>query len=107
MKKRVLIVEDMIDVALVVRRMMHNKGYSVDLACNGRDAVLKLESRKYDFVITDMLKPGRDGRELAQYIRETQGDIPVLAITGADQGISPQLAASAPLSPARNRLLAA
>ena len=81
---RVLLVEDDDAVADGVGHMLRDLGYAYARAPNARDALEKLEhDRAYDAVLSDMIMPGgMDGLGLAQRIRDTYPDLPVILMTG-------------------------
>jgi DNA-binding response OmpR family regulator len=93
--KRILIVEDMIELALLLREAARSCGYQADLACNGRDAMVRTQVRNYDLIITDIIMPEKDGLELCRYIRETNTSVPIIAISGGAHAISTHVALAA------------
>jgi len=58
-------------------------GYEVISAENGKDALLKIETRKIDLVLLDVMMPGMNGFEVCREIKESKEimNIPVIMIT--------------------------
>ncbi len=79
---RILIVEDEHIVAMGIKRMLKNLGYTVTgVASSGEDAIVKAESTFPDVVLMDiMLKGDMDGVEAAKKIKE-KFEIPVVYLT--------------------------
>jgi CheY-like chemotaxis protein len=81
---RVLVVDDEADVRFVIRRAFEDAGHEVIEAANGAGAVARIGEARPDLVITDIMMPVMDGRQLIVWLRareETLG-IPILALTG-------------------------
>jgi two-component system chemotaxis sensor kinase CheA len=81
--RSVLIVDDEFGLAEMLRDMLHEYGYEVTLAINGRLALDILAERHVDLVITDMMMPVMDGAELAAAMRQsaTNGTTPIVMMT--------------------------
>ncbi|GAB4304473.1 MAG: hypothetical protein Kow0090_20030 [Myxococcota bacterium] len=83
--RRILIVEDEPDVLKLERQILETAGYLVDTALKVDDALEKLEDRRYDLVITDIMMPGMNGYELADVIRDGRfkknKDVPIIMVT--------------------------
>jgi two-component system, response regulator PdtaR len=79
---RILIVEDEHIVAMGIKRMLKNLGYTVTgVASSGEDAINKTESTFPDVVLMDiMLKGDIDGVEAAKTIK-TKFEVPVVYLT--------------------------
>ena len=79
---RILIVEDEHIVAIGIKRMLKDLGYTVTgVASSGEDAIVKAESTFPDVVLMDiMLKGDMDGVKAAKEIKE-KFDIPVVYLT--------------------------
>lgn len=79
---RILVVEDEHIVAMGVKRMIKNMGYTlVGVASSGEDAINKAENTFPDLVLMDiMLKGGMDGIEAAKEIK-VRFNIPVVYLT--------------------------
>jgi len=81
---RLLVVEDDIKMAALVRRGLIEEGAAVDVARSGEDAVWMAESTAYDAVVLDVMLPGMDGFETCRRLREDGVWSPVLLLTARD-----------------------
>lgn len=86
----VLVAEDDVHVRAVVCRVLLKQGYYVLEAADGEEAVRLARGvdRQLDMVVTDLLMPGMDGRDLACSLREQWPDLPVLFMSGQRNGDS-------------------
>ena len=66
---RVLIVEDHVKMAGLIRRGLRKEGMAVDVAGNGEDALGRAEATEYDAIILDVMLPGIDGFEVCRRLR--------------------------------------
>lgn len=80
--ERVLIVEDEEAVRRIAVRMLKRLGYRTLDAPNGPEALRLLAGETVDLLWTDVLMPGMDGKELADIVRSTHPDLPVLFASG-------------------------
>ncbi len=78
---RVLVVEDEIRMASMLRRGLSEDGYSVDIAGDGVEAVWRASEIDYDAVVLDLMLPGIDGFEVCRRLREAGRWVPVLMLT--------------------------
>lgn len=80
----VLIVDDEPAQLGLLSELIKATGMSIDLSTNGKEAVEKLEEKKFDLVLTDIQMPKMNGFELISYIRNNPktAEIPVLALSG-------------------------
>ncbi|MBU6451758.1 MAG: response regulator transcription factor [Cyanobacteria bacterium REEB67] len=79
---KVLIVEDDISIANVVKDALSDNKYNVDMVHNGADARAYLSSVQYDLIIFDWQLPDCSGIELCNEFRAGGGAAPVLFLTG-------------------------
>jgi two-component system OmpR family response regulator len=81
---RVLIVEDEIKMASLVRRGLREQGLAADVATSGEDALWMAASTEYDVLILDVMLPGIDGFETCRRLRADGVAAPVLMLTARD-----------------------
>lgn len=79
---KVLIVEGNSVIAQVLSSFVRRCGHVVDEASYGREAIRRMQSSRYDVVITDSEIIGVDGAELCKYIKSHFHDIYVIGISG-------------------------
>jgi two-component system, OmpR family, KDP operon response regulator KdpE len=77
---RILVVDDEPQIRRVMRTTLVARGYMVDDARNGEDALEKLRAERFDLVLLDMNMPGIGGMETCRIIR-SQGDIPIVILS--------------------------
>jgi two-component system, OmpR family, alkaline phosphatase synthesis response regulator PhoP len=76
----VLVVEDAIEIARVVRDYLRNAGFEVIVVGDGGSAVASVRSAKPDLLVLDLGLPGRDGLDVAREIRRWS-DTPIVMLT--------------------------
>ena len=81
---RVLIVEDEIRMASLIRRGLVKEGLSADVAPSGEDALVSAGAHSYDAILLDVLLPGIDGFETCRRLRSVGVWTPVLVLTARD-----------------------
>ena len=81
---RVLVVEDEMRTAGLLRRGLSEEGYNVDIAVDGPDAVWRASEFSYDAVVLDVMLPGYDGIEVCRELRNRGRWVPVLMLTARD-----------------------
>ncbi|MCM1129921.1 MAG: chemotaxis response regulator CheY [Oxalobacter formigenes] len=83
-KMKFLVVDDFSTMRRIVRNLLKELGYTnVDEAEDGVQALTKLRSDKYDFVVSDWNMPNMDGLTMLKNIRadEALSKLPVLMVT--------------------------
>jgi two-component system OmpR family response regulator len=78
---RVLVVEDAVRMATLLRRGLEEEGYAVDVATTGPDAVWQGVETAYDAIVLDVMLPGIDGFEVCSRLRAAERWAPVLMLT--------------------------
>jgi two-component system OmpR family response regulator len=81
---RLLVVEDDVKMADMLRRGLGEEGSAVDLAGSGEDALWMAGATAYDALILDVMLPGIDGFETCRRLRADGVWAPVLLLTARD-----------------------
>jgi CheY-like chemotaxis protein len=81
-KTHVLVIDDDAVVGRSFDRVLSAKGYEVDTAMSGAEALKDIEAHNYDVVFTDIRMPGMDGLEVAEQIKARCPWTPIVVITG-------------------------
>ncbi len=91
---RILLIEDEDGVRGIAASLLRSRGYEVEEACDGEEAmeILEEESGKFDLIISDVVMPGKDGPTLIREAQEHLGHARVIFISGyAERDIAQQL----------------
>ncbi|MFC9537713.1 response regulator [Streptomyces sp. NPDC056975] len=83
---RVLVVEDEVRTAELLRRGLTEEGYAVDVAADGPDAVWQAREVFYDLIVLDVMLPGLHGFEVCRRPRADGRWTPVLVVHRAGLG---------------------
>jgi two-component system, OmpR family, response regulator len=78
---RVLVVEDDVKMAGLLRRGLGEEGLSADIARTGDDALWMAAATEYDAIVLDVMLPGLDGFAVCRRLREAGTWTPVLLLT--------------------------
>nr|WP_299206347.1 response regulator transcription factor [uncultured Brumimicrobium sp.] len=78
---KILLAEDDNNLGLLLESFIKAKGFKVDLARDGKQALEKFNQDTYHFVILDVMMPEIDGFTVAKEIRQIDAKIPILFLT--------------------------
>lgn len=78
----ILVIEDDSAMREAIRLMLLQRGHEIHTASEGGAALMRLDTTKFDLVITDMLMPGQEGIETIRCLRRLAPALPILAISG-------------------------
>ena len=78
---RILLVEDEESLAIGLEYNLVEEGYTVNRAKDGREALKLFESKKFDLIVLDVMLPYVGGFEIAERVRQTDPQIPILILT--------------------------
>src|SRR5512135_1825181 len=81
LKGKILWVDDEIELLRPHIRFLLEKGYSVDTATNGEDAVALVRETEFDLVFLDEMMSGMGGLRTLAEIKEIQPTLPVVMVT--------------------------
>jgi two-component system OmpR family response regulator len=81
---RVLVVEDDVKMAGLLRRGLAEEGLATDVARTGDDALWMARATDYDVVVLDVMLPGTSGFDVCHRLRELGTWTPVLMLTARD-----------------------
>jgi two-component system OmpR family response regulator len=81
---RVLVVEDQVELASLIRKGLREEGLLADVAIKGEDALWMAASSPYDVLTLDARLPGIDGFEVCRRLRDDEVRTPILMLTALD-----------------------
>ena len=81
---RVLIIEDELRMASLIRRGLVNEGLAADVTGRGEDGLWMAQAHEYDVVVLDVMLPDLDGFEVCRRLRRAGVWWPVLMLTARD-----------------------
>ena len=82
---RILVVDDEPAIRALLKKIIERRGYVVDDARDGAEAIEFLQEHRYDLLLIDLMMPNVNGFELVDYLaREVERPLPaVIVITAA------------------------
>ena len=83
---RILIVDDEPAIRSLLAAVLTREGFYVQTAGNGSQAMAICTAEPFDLVLSDVLMPGMDGHELAQWIATRYPSTPTALMSGYDIG---------------------
>lgn len=87
---RILVAEDDRDLNGTLVSALLREGYEAEGVPDGEKALEALSEKKFDLLIADIMMPVMDGFALAERVRETDKQMPVLFLTALDDKASKQ-----------------
>jgi signal transduction histidine kinase/ActR/RegA family two-component response regulator len=83
---RILIVDDVPEILLLLRKLVARMGYQVEIAASATEALETLRSKPIGLLLTDWAMPGMNGGELINALKrdEQLAHIPTIVLTGHD-----------------------
>lgn len=82
---KVLYVEDEPFLAKIVKETLESRDFQVIHADNGDDAIIQYGKCQPDICILDIMLPKKNGYQIAQHIRQTDKEFPILFLSAKDQ----------------------
>lgn len=84
--KKILIVEDDPEIAMLERDYLEIEGFETEILADGEAAVSKALSTRYDLLLLDLMLPGCNGYDICRRIREKL-DVPILMVTARTESV--------------------
>ena len=81
-KTNILILDDEPIVSKRLKPSLERKGYEVETFTRSRDALARIQKKRFDIVITDLKMEGIDGMEFLTEVKKLYPDTEVIVITG-------------------------
>jgi CheY-like chemotaxis protein len=85
--RRVLVVDDEEPIRLITLHTLQRHGFVAEVAIDGVDALesFRIDPTRFAVVITDLMMPRMNGRELVRQIRQLAPNLPVIASSGLSE----------------------
>lgn len=80
MKKKILIVEDDLNIQALERDYLESNSFIVETAADGKTGLEMALSEDYDLILLDIMLPGESGLEICRKVRSIK-DIPILLVS--------------------------
>jgi DNA-binding response OmpR family regulator len=84
MKKSILIIEDEEIIVNLIKNRLDKKIYNIDIALDGKEALLKIQEETYDLITLDIMLPHLDGLTLCNSIRNKSKKTLIVMISALD-----------------------
>jgi DNA-binding response OmpR family regulator len=86
-KKRILIIEDELDMAELIAMRLKKEGYAVDVAHDGAEGLKQAQASPPDLILLDLMLPGMSGTDVAQQIRNDPrtSSVPIIMATAKSE----------------------
>ena len=85
MKKHILIVDDEKIIRTVLHRILNNSGFVTEIAVNGKDALTKIHSKKFDLILLDILMPEMNGLQFMSELKKINHTAKILVISACHE----------------------
>lgn len=82
MSKKILIIDDELEICKMVTQCLFDAGYAASFALNGPEGLAMIKKDPPSMVLLDIGLPGMDGTEVLRLIREQFAILPVVILTG-------------------------
>ncbi len=79
---KILVIDDESSIRNTLQDILEYEKYEVELAEDGQEALEKMAKGPYDVILCDVKMPKMDGIELLEKIREQDGDVAIVMISG-------------------------
>ena len=84
-RKRMLIVDDEVDICDCLEQFFLTRGFTVESAYSGEEALNLLERQEADILLLDIRLPGLSGMEVLKRVRDRWPNIRIVMVTAMDR----------------------
>jgi two-component system alkaline phosphatase synthesis response regulator PhoP len=86
-QKKILVVDDEVDLVETIRFPLEMEGFNVLVSYNGEDALNQARKERPDLILLDLMLPKLDGYKVCRLLKfdERYKDIPILMLTAKTQ----------------------
>jgi len=81
---RLLVVEDELEMAELLRKGLEEENHRVVLATDGREALELARTYDFDAIVLDVMLPVLDGYAVTRWLRKSERETPILMLTARD-----------------------
>ena len=81
MKKSILIVEDEIDIAELLKLYLESEGFGISIASNGVEAEKLMDNINFDMALVDIMMPKMNGYDFIKRVREYNLKLPIIVLS--------------------------
>jgi len=81
---KILVIDDQIEMREVMKNLLEEQGYDVEIAEDGSDGLTKHRDNPANLIITDLHMPGKDGLQTIRELRDANEDVKIIAMSGAN-----------------------
>ena len=83
--EKILVVDDENDIAELIKDILEDEGYKVDIRNDGNGALEAVKENAYDLILLDIMMPEQDGFSLLKELRDTNILTPVILLSGREE----------------------
>ena len=83
--KKVLWVDDEIDLLQSHRIILEGKGFQITAVASGEDALVAVRRENFDLILLDEMMPGMDGLTTLEEIKKIRPHVPVVMVTKSEE----------------------
>ena len=87
-REHILIVDDESDIRMSLTDLLSERGFTTDIAENGKAALHKIRKNFYTFLLTDIAMPELNGIDLIKTVKREKCEISIIAMTGYDKNFT-------------------
>ena len=78
--EKILVVDDEVDIAELMKDILEDEGYDVEIAHDGKTAIYKIKEESFDLILLDVMMPDISGTEVCANIRNDTS-APIIFVT--------------------------